>query len=158
MILFAAGGAALSLSAALGAWLDLTRRRLPNWLCLCTALGGAVVTAVAQGPVGLAWALLHGLVALLVGLALFAAGIVGGGDAKYYAGMALWFGLPDGSRLLLCVTLAGLGMFAVWFTLRRVLGRKVERRPTRDSDKFPYGIAIAAGALWAWFGQAGLAG
>lgn len=158
MILAAVGGAALTLSAALGSWLDLTRRRLPNWLCLATALGGGLFSTLAHGPAGLGSAVLHCLVALLIGIGLFRIGLVGGGDGKYYAGMAMWFGLPDAARLLLSVSLAGLAMFLVWFIVRRILGRKVERRPTRDSDKFPYGIAIAAGAVWAWFGLAGMAG
>lgn len=149
-------GVVLAILASTGAWLDLTARRLPNWLCLVTALAGLAVSFALHGAWGAGSGLLHGLVALAVGMALFGFGLVGGGDAKFYGALALWFGLGSAARMLLGVSIAGLILFALWFAGRRAMGRKVERRPEKDSDKFPYGIAIAAGAVLTWFMQPGL--
>ncbi len=149
-------GIVLVILASTGAWLDLTARRLPNWLCLATALAGLAVSLALHGPSGAGSGLLHGLVALAMGMALFGCGLVGGGDAKFYSALALWFGIGSAARLLLGVSVSGLVLFALWFAGRRVIGRKVERRPEKDSDKFPYGIAIAAGAVLTWFTQPGL--
>ena len=145
-------GAGLALLALVGAGLDLFTRRLPNALCLVTATSGLAVSFALHGAVGVGSALLHGVLALLVGMALFRFGVVGGGDAKFYAGVAMWFALGQAPRLLLAVSLAGLALFVAWFLARRLMGRKVARRSASDADKFPYGLAIAAGAILCWFG------
>ena len=144
-------GSGLALLALIGAWLDLATRRLPNWLSLASAIGGLTASFVLHGIAGAGSGLLHGLAALVVGMILFRFGAVGGGDAKFYAGTAMWFGIAQAARLLLGVSLAGLALFAIWFAARRLRGRKIVRRSTDDADKFPYGIAIAAGAIMAWF-------
>jgi len=145
-------GAGLALLALAGAGLDLFTRRLPNALCLVTAASGLAVSFVLHGTAGAGSALLHGVLALVGGMALFRFGLVGGGDAKFYAGVATWFALGQAARLLLAVSLAGLALFLAWFLARRLMGRKVVRRGASDADRFPYGIAIAAGAILCWFG------
>ncbi|MBC2666287.1 prepilin peptidase [Novosphingobium flavum] len=145
-------GAGLALLVLTGALLDLTTRRLPNWLCLLTAAAGLGATWLISGPAATGSALLHGLIALVIGMVLFRLAVVGGGDAKFYTGAAMWFPLASGIRLLLSVSLTGLALFIAWFVYRRLSGRKISRRSTDDADKFPYGIAIAAGAMLCWFG------
>jgi prepilin peptidase CpaA len=144
-------GSALVLLALTGAGLDYTVRRLPNLLCLITALAGLAASFTLHGASGAGSAALHGLIALVVGMVLFRFGAVGGGDAKFYAGIAMWFALGQAPRLLLAVSLSGLLLFIVWFTVRRLMGKKVHRRAENDADRFPYGAAIAAGAVVAWF-------
>lgn len=131
------------------AWLDLTQRRIPNWLCGLTAFAGLTLATVLDGFSGLGSHALHTAVALLGGMALFALGGFGGGDAKFYAGVAAWFGLGDGVRLLLCVALGGLLLLIVWFGYRRIKGLPVRRTNDGPWDGLPYGVAIGVGAITA---------
>lgn len=132
-----------------GAWTDLRYRRLSNLLCI-VALAGGLAFAFANGGLNAFGShLLHALIALVVGMGLFAARIVGGGDAKFYAGIAAWFALSDGLRLLLAVSLGGLVLFLAWFLYRRLSRKPISRRDGVDEGKFPYGVAIAAGAIMA---------
>lgn len=134
---------------AVAAWLDLTQRRIPNWLCGLTAVAGLVAAAWLDGFGGLGSHALHMIVALLGGMALFALGGFGGGDAKFYAGVAAWFGFGEGLRLLLCVALSGLLLLIVWFVYRRIRGIPVRRAKDGPWDGLPYGIAIGGGAITA---------
>lgn len=138
---------ALIVLCAIAAWLDLTQRRIPNWLCGVAALTGLALAAMLGGWNGLGSHALHMAVALLGGMALFAMGGFGGGDAKFYAGVAAWFAFADGVLLLLCVALSGLLLLIAWFVYRRLKGLPVRR--TRDGpwDGLPYGVAIGAGAI-----------
>ncbi len=129
-----------------GAWLDTSYRRLPNWLALMLLFYGLAHCMFAGDFYGLISGFGHALIALIVGMVLFRFGLIGGGDAKFYAGAAAYFVLPDGLRLLLAVSLAGLALVLVWFVLRRAMGKKVSKVDD-DHSKFPYGIAIAAGVI-----------
>lgn len=139
---------ALVLLGLTASWLDIAVRKLPNWLSLLTLLAGTAFTIYAVGLSALGSHLAHVVIALLVGMLLFRFGIVGGGDAKFYAAAASWFKLSNAPGLLLSVSLSGLVIFLGWFIWRRL--KKIPiRAPARtsDSDKLPYGIAIAAGAM-----------
>lgn len=138
---------ALSLTGAYAIWSDVSRRRLPNALCLVVTALGVAVSLYGGGFALAGSGLLHGLIALVIGIALFSAGIVGGGDAKYYAAVAVWFPLSQATTLLLLVSAAGFILFVGWFIWRRLRGIKVQRKSANDADKFPYGVAIAIGAL-----------
>lgn len=139
---------ALCLAACL---LDLRVRRLPNLLCAITAVAG-LTQAVLFAPPETAWYwfALHGLVALLAGVALYALGWIGGGDAKFYAALACWLPFARAPLLLVSVCLVGLALLIVWFVVRRVQGKKISMgRSGDDAAKLPFGIAIALGGLLA---------
>lgn len=144
-----AGLAVLCLVACL---CDLRLRRLPNLLCAVTALAGlAQAVAFASAGTPWYWYLLHGAIALLVGMALFAFRWIGGGDAKFYAALACW--LPFGTDSVLLITsvcMVGFLLLVVWFVARRLQGKKISMgRSGEDSAKLPFGIAIALGGLLA---------
>ncbi|MDE2621069.1 MAG: prepilin peptidase [Sphingomonadales bacterium] len=144
------GVAGLGLAAVAAAWLDLHRRVVPNWLCGATALGGLAYSYAASGPAAAGFALLHAVLALLVGMVLFALRLVGGGDAKFYAAVATWFSLAQGFTLLLLVALSG-GVLAVlsWAPLRR-RRRERDRIGSREAEAFlmvPYAVAIGVGGV-----------
>lgn len=147
-----AGKIALILLALIASWLDISARRLPNWLTLLTLAAGIAVTIFDPGFSALGSHLAHTIIALLVGMILFRFGVIGGGDAKFYAAVASWFALSGAPGLLLAVSLSGLVIFFVWFVWRRATGKPI-RAPSPDSkaDKLPYGIAIAAGAVIQYF-------
>lgn len=142
---------ALVLLCLTAAWGDLQKRRIPNWLCLLTAVAG-LAYALAPVSAGAPWwsFLLHGVVALLVGMGLFAVRAIGGGDAKFYAALACWFPFGRAPFLLSLVCLAGLLLFAVWFAIRRAQGKKIMGNRHDEAAKLPYGIAIALGAVLAF--------
>lgn len=81
---------------------------------------------------------------------MFSLGIIGGGDAKFYAALAAWFPLQRGFELLLLTSLAGLGLFLAWFVIRRIQRKPIVRKATDPMDKLPYGLAIGLGAIWAF--------
>ena len=135
--------------AGVGAWLDWHYRLLPNWLGTLALLAGLAVTALGQGTAALLPHLGHAGLALLVGMALFAGGVIGGGDAKFYAALAVWFPLVEGFRLLLLVALAGLVLtVALWlFVWRTVPAGRSHPAAGGQPRTVPYGVAIAAGAV-----------
>lgn len=139
--------AALAILCAAAAWLDLTRRRIPNWLCGLTAVGGLAAAAALGGLGGLGSHALHMLIGLAGGMALFALGGFGGGDAKFYAAAAAWFGLGQALTLLLSVALSGLVLLILWFSYRRARGIPLRPRKNGPLDGLPYGVAIAGGAI-----------
>ncbi|QGN54460.1 prepilin peptidase [Novosphingobium sp. Gsoil 351] len=138
--------ALLGLCALGGAWLDLARRQLPNWLCLVTALAGLGAYVASNGGAAIWSPLAHMAIALIGGMGLFRVGWIGGGDAKFYAACAAWFPLRMGLTLLLCVSLAGLLLLLVWFVARRI-GGSAKPKAAAGSALVPYGVAIATGAV-----------
>ena len=131
-------------------WLDVTTRRLPNWLCAVTLLAGLAPVAI-QG----AWPqagsqAAHAGLALVAGMILFRFNVFGGGDAKFYAAVAAWFSLEYGLLLLTLVSLAGLVLLFGWFGYRRMAGKPVRAAGGTGFDALPYGLAIGAGAVSAY--------
>lgn len=147
--------AALTLLLLVGAIGDIRDRRLPNWLALALLLLG-LPHAYYLGGLGMTgWHFAHALIAMVVGAGIFAAGIMGGGDAKFCAGLAAFFPLSEGLNLLLWVSIAGIISILSWMVLRRVLPLK---KPEDGSlhAKFPYGVSIAiSGVFVAWTGLVG---
>jgi prepilin peptidase CpaA len=93
-----------------------------------------------------------------VALAVFAVlavtfyiGMMGGGDVKLAAALALWFSPRSTVEFLVIMSLAGGLLTVVVLILHRLKSR---RETALDSEKeiekpeVPYGVAIAIGALW----------
>ena len=146
---------ALAIAAALK---DLTSYTIPNGISLGLA-GAFFALAAASGlPLsGVGLHLLVGAAALMGGMALFALGWIGGGDAKLVAACCLWLGWPASQSFLLDTILVG-GVFAVLLlTLRAPLVRAHMPvaggwfgRLSAPGEPAPYGVAIAIGALLAF--------
>jgi prepilin peptidase CpaA len=88
--------------------------------------------------------------AVFVALAVtFYMGMMGGGDVKLAAALALWFKPITTVKFLVIMSLAG-GLL----TLIVLLIHKKRGKPPVDGDseparpEVPYGVAIAVGALW----------
>lgn len=139
---------------AFAACSDLLTMRISNKLVLVTA--GAFFVLALSASMGLAeigWHVLAGAVVLAFTFGLFAAGWIGGGDAKISAAIALWFGFDALLPFLLYASVFGGAL-----TLMIMLGRNYMLPATlmqvgwieRLHDKktgIPYGIALAASAL-----------
>lgn len=146
MPLWGIGG--LALAGLAGAWFDFTQRRLPNWLCLAALLAGLGVAFFATGGIfDFGSHALHAVVALIVGMALFALRVIGGGDAKFYAALAAWFPLEEGLRLFVAVALTGAVLTLLFILARKLKGRPAFPKDPSLEERLPYGVAIAGGAL-----------
>ncbi|MGE0255563.1 MAG: prepilin peptidase [Alphaproteobacteria bacterium] len=140
----------------LAAWSDIRRLVIPNAIPLALVLIWPAFAA-ATG-IGLWSGLATGALVLAIGAGLFAAGLVGGGDAKLMAACALWAG-PTLVLPFILVTLLGGGALGMAEWLRLGRKRRLEARygPVATSRTapaqagtavVPYAVAIAGGALW----------
>ena len=143
---------ALCLSALClaGAASDLWSRRLPNWLCAAAWVAGLGFVVADGGTAAAVSPFIHSILALIGGMVLFRFGMIGGGDAKYYAALAAWFALDRAILLLLCVALAG-AVLVVMMLLVGTIRRQNRNDRRRTMSELPYGVAIAGGAAVTWF-------
>lgn len=140
---------ALTLIAA--AISDLRSFRIPNYFPGIVILLFGICHGLAGFSAALWENLFHFLVALIVGMFLFSRGWIGGGDAKLYAAVALWFSWAGAVALIFMTTTAGL-LLAIAFIAARMLG--LRKNTPKEDRRIPYGVAIAAGAILsaAWSG------
>jgi prepilin peptidase CpaA len=166
---------ALLAYAATVAVIDLATRRIPNVLTVLAAATGLLLGTAGGGLAGLAGALCGVLVALLAFLPMYLAGGMGAGDVKAMAAVGACVGVP-GVLIAVGVTLL-IGAVAglVVLVTARELVPAAQRlhaslllaraggawRPVQPPSgsvagrRFPYGLAIAGGAmaaLW-WMGR-----
>ncbi len=134
---------------------DLASFTIPNFIT-ATLLAAFALFAVAAGlalPV-IGWHLLAGLAGLVLGFAMFAMGWIGGGDAKLFAGVALWLGFGDLLSYALIASICGGGLTLAIMLLRQVplpalLARQGWILRLHDARSgIPYGVALAAGAFF----------
>jgi prepilin peptidase CpaA len=102
---------------------------------------------------GVGYHLLAFLAGFVVGMALFAAGWIGGGDAKLFAAAALWLGWGMLFEFVIVLSLVGgLLTFSLLSLRRFLLPARLAAWPwlSRLADPkagVPYGVAFAAAAL-----------
>jgi prepilin peptidase CpaA len=170
----------LAILAALlliGAAIDIKSRRIPNWLT--AGVAGLYALYVVVAPVSVDWLGASAVAGttFIIGFALFAFNLMGGGDVKLMSGLALWAGVDLAALFLLVTGLAG-GVMALGILLFRrfvqhplvvafwpmalvmIEGRlgitfpgkglgSGTRHPEEDptAGSLPYGVAIAAGGF-----------
>lgn len=115
---------------------DLTKRIVPNWLCL----GIAGVSVIGFTPVKL----LGILIALPFLLSAVFFGGMGGGDIKLMAACGLVLGLPKG----LLAAMTGLSLLLIYVVIYRIVC-KVQRRQAKKA--FPLAPFLSAGCLLTYF-------
>lgn len=160
---------AFATSLLFAALFDLRDRRIPNAL----TLSGVVVALVIR--LGWGWSsTMEGgagmMFAVLVGLAPFTMGFLGGGDVKLLAMVGAFVGVHRLFGALLLVGVVG-GVLATFESVRRqaflkavanirgfamqwALFGRAGVTPTIESPEamtVPYGVAIAVGSLLWWF-------
>ena len=142
---------------AFAAATDLLTFKIPNRISI--ALIAAFLVAAPFS--GLSWSALMMHVAtfaavLAIGIALFSAGLFGGGDAKLLAAASLWVGYDRLGMYVAMVALCGGLLALALLVFRRIeLPETVRRHDwiVRLHDPkagMPYGIALAAAALWVY--------
>ena len=132
--------AALLIVVAVG---DVRARLIPNWLNLAIALTAIPFWWLSGYAL---WPQIAIQIVLAVGIFLFFAtlfrfGMMGGGDVKLLAALALWLPLASMVKLLVIMSIAG-GVLAL-----AMLARKW-RSNTEEKTEVPYGVAIAFAGMW----------
>jgi len=137
---------------------DAASYTIPNWISLALIAAfpvAALAAGLPLGAMGLQAAI--GAGALVAGMAMFAAGWIGGGDAKLFAAAALWLGWPAALSFILATGLAGGVLTALLMGLRSAPLRPFApsgpawlARLAEPGESVPYGVAIAVGALCAF--------
>ncbi|MGE7370183.1 A24 family peptidase [Neorhizobium sp. NPDC001467] len=135
---------------ALAAVSDLCTMTIPNKLPAALVVGFIVLAPL----VGLGWydfgmAFLAGLVVFAVCFSLFAANVMGGGDAKLLTAAACWFGFSQSLAIFLVTTAFLGGVLTIAILMIRAhsntvlaMGLALPQSLT-TARKIPYGIAIA---------------
>jgi prepilin peptidase CpaA len=141
---------------------DFKGMRIPNALSLIViaAFGLSYTVAVLAGVdmlPPLKNCLLAGLVTFIVTFIMFCMKALGGGDSKLASAYALWVGMSGLPLFLFVMALTGAALGALALFVKR---KKPFKKPPPESwvarlqageSAVPYGIAIFAGALSAFF-------
>lgn len=157
----------LVLVVLVAAAIDFRERRIPNALTLTAVVVALGIRALAGSDPFLGGALGAGI-AFVVMLPLFAMGGVGGGDAKLLVAVGAFLG-PSGFVVAMLASAIAGGLLAAVYSIRRgvilpmlldtggllrymlTFGRAGERtsKDAAGAVTVPYGVAIAAGTLFA---------
>ena len=136
-------GIILAVLLLMAAWTDIRSRTISNEINAAIALFSIAFWWVVGEPLWPDVALRVGI-ALLIFVAfalLFLLRMMGGGDVKMIAALALWLPLQALMPMLSVMALTG-GVIAVFLLVRH------RWRPNADKPELPYGVAIALGGLW----------
>ena len=144
----------LPLLAIVAAAKDISSYIIPNWISLglMAAFFMLAATAGVTLPV-LGSHLLVGVVALFIGMGLFALGWIGGGDAKLASATALWFGWEPLFDYGFTASIIGGALTLVVVELhRRELPKSLMSigfiaKLADKQGRVPYGIALALSGL-----------
>ena len=132
----------LALLLVVAAVIDVRTFTISNKLNLTVALLAPLYWWSAQLPlwpdIGLQVAVAAGVFVLLAGA--FYAGMMGGGDVKLAAALALWFSIKSTFQFLIYMSIAG-GLL----TLVVMILHRMKKKPGKP--EIPYGVAIALGGL-----------
>jgi prepilin peptidase CpaA len=142
-----------ALLIAAGVW-DLASFTIPNGIQIALLAGFAVFIFASHMSAGMFSShLLAGFLGLVIGFSLFALGYIGGGDAKLFACVCLWFGMHDLLVYALVASVFGGGLTIALLTIRQLplpsvlSGQGWLLRLHNAHQGIPYGVALAAGAF-----------
>lgn len=158
--------AVFPLAMIFGAVWDMATMTIPNVLTIAlAAMFVVLVPFVGLTLQEIGFHVAAGALMLLIGMALFAFGWIGGGDAKFVAATALWVGMSDLLAYLVLASVFGgvLTLLILWFRtmpLPPFLHRQEWLARLHDREAgIPYGVALALGGLMVfpqtvWFAAA----
>jgi prepilin peptidase CpaA len=160
------------LVTVLSVFFDLTVRRIPNWI-IAFGLSGGLLLNASQGFAQFSHSLLGFVGGIAIFIVPFALGWMGAGDVKYFGVVGALLGIEWLPRVLFYSILAA-GVFAVGYvaigrfnsgffkdawtdcklailSLGRVLPDSIGKRTAKGADSVPWGVAIGAGTLVAYY-------
>jgi prepilin peptidase CpaA len=130
---------------------DVLRLRIPNLIPLGLVALFALELLLSPSPPAPLGHLAAMLLALVILVPLFALDMLGGGDVKLLAGVALWLGLSKLAPLLILVGIAGGAFALVWLALRWLIRSGLPGRALPPSLQarapLPFALPIMAVAL-----------
>ncbi|MDX8347268.1 prepilin peptidase [Cognatiyoonia sp. IB215446] len=143
-------------------WSDMKRMKITNQSMMVLFAAFVVTGPFALGFPDYFWHLLHGPIVLVIGMALWALRLMGGGDAKMYAAMSPYFAVADWFLILMVFTaaaFAGVITHSLFrFTPLRRLAPDWESWTARRSDlrgglfgldlAFPKGLVLSMTLLF----------
>ncbi|QIK96233.1 peptidase [Sphingomonas sp. HDW15A] len=143
--------AVLALLLIVAALIDVRTFTISNRLNAAIALMAPIYWWSIQLPLWPDGAIRVGVACLVFALlaVTFFIGMMGGGDVKLAAALALWFQPWETARFIVYMSIAGglLTIIVMW-AHRRWPGWQVdEQGQSRAKPEVPYGVAIAIGAL-----------
>lgn len=133
---------ALAIALLVAAFTDIRRRQIDNWLNAAIALSAPAywwASGLSLWP-GVAMQVGVAFIAFVVLAGLFALKLMGGGDVKLLAALALWLPPLTFVKLLVIMSLLGGALTIVVAAWHYTVTRR------RDA-KIPYGVAIASAGL-----------
>lgn len=127
---------------------DVMDRRIPN-AAVAAVIGLFALWTLADGGASLVPGLAAAAIGFGVGFALYAMRVMGAGDVKLFAAVALFTGLAYLHIFALATVLAGgaLAVVSLAARPRRALAIFMLRGKADDGRGVPYGVAIAVGGL-----------
>lgn len=156
-VIFSAVVVILPVLAVIAALHDLTTMKIPNWISAVLIVAFFPAAFVLGLPLGVVGASVGLAIAMLVvGMGMFAANWIGGGDAKLLAASMLWMGVSGSVPFVLYTALVGGGFCLLLMTARSHLPFFAQTGPgwvmrlMQPKGDIPYGVAIAIGALLAY--------
>lgn len=133
----------LAIALLTAAFTDMRRRQIDNWLNAAVALTAPLYWWAAGytlwPDVAMQFGFAVAVAAVLIGL--WTLKVIGGGDIKLLAALALWIAPTSYLTLVVVMALAG-GLLTVLIAAFHIAARR-KGRPA-----IPYGVAIAIGGLW----------
>jgi prepilin peptidase CpaA len=138
---------------AFAAAMDMLTMTIPNRISLGLLAAFAIVSPIVGLPTDIiASHVAAGAIMLAAGIAMFAFGWVGGGDAKLLAAGALWLGLPQLLPFLLVTGVFGSFLLLALLSYRSYPAAALPIpdwavRLHRSETGMPYGLAIGASGL-----------
>jgi prepilin peptidase CpaA len=144
----------------IAAMTDVTSYRIPNWLTgLIAALFFPMALLTGMPLQEFGWHLAAGALLFVIGYALFAVRMFGGGDSKLMAAAGLWFGTAQTLPFLimtavaggvLALVIAGWSVFMVFWQIHGPDEGIIDQKLKKVRPKLPYGFAFAVGAILAF--------
>ena len=158
----------------LSVFFDLTVRRIPNWIIAFGLAGGLLLNGT-QGFAQFSHSLLGFIGGIAVFIVPFALGWMGAGDVKYLGVVGALLGVEWLPRVLfysiltagvLAVGYVAVGRFdsssgflknawtdckLAFLSFGRLLPDSIGKRTAKGADSVPWGVAIGAGTLVAYY-------
>lgn len=133
---------ALAIALAVAAFTDMRRRQIDNWLTGAVALGAPLFWwSAGLGMQAIGGLVLSCAICFVILWAMFVLRLMGGGDVKLLAALALWIKPVWFLHLVMVMAVLG-GVLSVGLALWHLFHRRHDRLTV------PYGIAISGAGLW----------
>lgn len=135
---------------------DVRRLRIPNKYVLCVLVAFVAAFAVSPSSFGVWWhPFAAGAIFLVITYVMFVMNMLGAGDAKLGAALALWVGLPGLMAYVMYMAIMGgvIGGLSIYFKKKKPFKNPPEggwvATVQSGGNAVPYGIAISFGAVMA---------